>query len=166
MVDPTQKDENVIRFFIAGDPVPQQRHRDRKPVRSKKGKLFTPKYDPSATAKQQFLLQAKSKAPERVWTGPIQMDLIFVFPIPKSRKDLNPGDYHIQKPDRDNLMKFVKDALGEIPAKGRRAKVPSLFYKDDCQICAGPTHKIYGAPKHVGVHVTLTRLSYPSGARI
>lgn len=43
---------------------------------------------------------------------PNEISIEFRIPIPKSRKkDLKPGDTHQQKPDLDNLIKAVKDAL-------------------------------------------------------
>ena len=44
---------------------------------------------------------------------PVEVSITFWLPIPKSRKDLKPMDWHCQKPDKDNLEKGLLDAIFE-----------------------------------------------------
>lgn len=70
------------------------------------------------------------------------MDLVFVFPRPKSvPKKLGGGRlWHAVKPDRDNLQKSFQDALN------------GILYRDDSQICAGSVRK-YRAAVYEQPHV-------------
>ena len=66
---------------------------------------------------------------------PVKLVVYFYMPIPKSwskKKRLEAvGQYHIKKPDSDNLLKTVKDALN------------GIAYKDDSQVAVTVTYKIY-----------------------
>lgn len=57
----------------------------------------------------------------------IRLSVLYTFGFPKSyskKKRLELlGDYHIFKPDLDNLLKFHKDGLN------------GILYTDDCQVC-------------------------------
>jgi len=66
-------------------------------------------------------------------TGPVAMSALFVLKRPASLKG-SQRRWHAVKPDRDNLLKLVQDACN------------GLLYKDDSQICSGPTWKLYGRP--------------------
>lgn len=69
-------------------------------------------------------------------TGPLQVDIIFIMPIPKSGRSQNrkvaAGEYQTTKPDIDNLMKSVFDAANQI------------VWEDDNQVCKVSAQKIYG----------------------
>lgn len=63
---------------------------------------------------------------------PIEITVVSRFEIPKSRrKDLRTGDPHTQKPDADNLTKFVKDCLN------------GLIWHDDAQVYAEFATKLW-----------------------
>jgi len=66
---------------------------------------------------------------------PTKLLCIFYMPIPKSwskKKRLAAvGEYHIKKPDSDNLLKTIKDALN------------GIAYVDDSQVVITITHKLY-----------------------
>jgi Holliday junction resolvase RusA-like endonuclease len=72
---------------------------------------------------------------EPFFSGPLFMDVIFYFPIPKncSRKRAKElaGQYHISKPDSSNLLKFVEDVATKI------------LYNDDCIIAYHCVEKLY-----------------------
>ena len=54
------------------------------------------------------------------------------LPIPKSlKKQIIGGQAHIKRPDRDNILKSVQDALN------------GVAYKDDRQVYDGRTTKLY-----------------------
>jgi len=63
-----------------------------------------------------------------VLTGPLAMELIFIFIKPKSSKN----HYPVARPDTDNLIKSVTDGLNK------------LAYKDDSQIIQINARKEYG----------------------
>ena len=87
-------------------------------------------YNPQETEEGRWLLMAKGQITETM-TGPVNMNCKFFFARPKShfgtgknQDKLKPSApaFHTQKPDIDNLQKFVKDCLN------------GIAYKDDCQI--------------------------------
>jgi len=67
--------------------------------------------------------------PDRVPPGPVTMHLTFRMPRAKSNKD----PYHLQDPDRTNLLKSTEDAMR------------GSFFKDDNLVIAGNTIKRYAA---------------------
>jgi len=66
-------------------------------------------------------------------TNPIAMKIDFFFEIPKSwsKKKKESASWHISRPDTDNLVKGVKDALN------------GIAYKDDSQVCYLQARKQY-----------------------
>jgi Holliday junction resolvase RusA-like endonuclease len=129
-------DSNKIKFTVYGDPSAQKRHRST----SRNGKLR--QYDPSSDKKGDFLLMClKNKPNEPIKDKPIRLVIEFVFKRPKSHygtgknslklKDSAP-DKHINKPDIDNLLKFVMDALN------------GIYWHDDSQIWNVDVSKFYG----------------------
>ena len=97
-------------------------------------------YDPSKKDKQDFLLQCKNHAPGAPLKGEVRIWITFYFKRPKSHYvSNNPKNKlkntapvaHTSKPDLDNLVKFVLDALN------------GSFYIDDSQI-----HKIEALKKY------------------
>jgi Holliday junction resolvase RusA-like endonuclease len=118
-----------LRFTVYGKPLAQKRHRH-----FSRGK-FVRVYDPSKADKtdlQQVLLQFKS---ENNITKPIEgslaMKVVFNFERPKSHyrtgkyaglvKESAPIE-HTNKPDLDNLAKFVLDSMNK------------MIFNDDSQI--------------------------------
>ena len=116
---------------IKGNPTALKRHRMTKTGHS---------YDPSAKEKQEFLMMVQNKAPNPPIKGAIKIDVLFYMPRPKSHyrtgkfsgilKDTAPM-WHTGRPDLDNLVKFISDALN------------GVFYKDDSQICLLHAEKMY-----------------------
>jgi len=103
-----------IELTILGDPKAQKRHRS-----FRRGEHIR-NYDPSSTEKRDFLSIVQSKAPERPFDEPLAVMLYFDMPRPKGHygtgrnagvlKASAPKE-HTKKPDIDNLVKFVLDAL-------------------------------------------------------
>lgn len=96
--------------------------------------------DPSKADKQDFLVLAMQARPSEPILGPVSLSLQFFFPRPKSH--YRTGKYsdqlkanapllHISKPDADNLVKLVKDALN------------GVFWHDDSQVCVLYAEKKY-----------------------
>ena len=118
---------------VEGTPKPQKRHR----TSSRNG--FTRSYDPSSKDKSLFeklLLQGNIKKLK----GAISLTLTFYMPRPKHHyrtgkfknklKDTSPI-LHTNKPDIDNLIKFVLDCGN------------GILWEDDSTICQIEAHKIY-----------------------
>jgi len=125
--------EKII-FEVEYPPTAQARHRY-----VNRGK-FVQVYDPCAKKKKELLEACMIYAPKTAIEGPLRVDLLFNIERPRSHyrtgkyshllKDKYVGtNFHTQKPDIDNLRKFVMDALN------------GVFWIDDCQICEGDTLK-------------------------
>jgi len=122
----------MIEFFVPGTPQALQRHRS-----TKSGH----RYDPSAGDKQDFLAKAMASRPEEPLLGPIALVVNCYFTRPKSHyrtgkysrifKDTAPK-WHTSRPDADNILKFIGDALNDI------------FWHDDRQIVVAEIRKMYG----------------------
>ena len=125
-----------ITLTVYGTPQALKRHRHRSV-----GK-FVQTYDPSSQDKENFLQKAVlDNKPDRPMEGAIELNAIFYMPRPKGHfgSGRNEGklkssapNYHTKKPDLDNMLKFIKDALN------------GIYWKDDSQIYRlGDTKKVY-----------------------
>lgn len=117
-----------ITLTVLGEPTPQQRHRHHQV----KGSDFVTTYDPSSKAKKEFIKQCLPYRPDKPYKQPLRVDMVFYFSRPKSHyrsgKNANllkegAPEYHITRPDSDNLAKLVKDALNKV------------FWADDSLVC-------------------------------
>jgi len=126
--------DSMINFSIDENPKALKRHR-----MTWRGGVAR-SYDPSAQDKKEFLMMAKKYAPKTPILGAISVRIEFYMPRPKNH--YRTGKYshllkadapmnHTGRPDIDNLLKFVMDALN------------GVFYKDDSQICQVFTLKQY-----------------------
>lgn len=123
-----------IEIEVLGEPQAQMRHRSF----NRNGISGT--YDPSKDIKKDFLLTVQDKAPNEPILGPIMLSVVFYMPRPKNHygsgknasclKDSAP-EYHISRPDADNFLKLIFDALN------------GIFWKDDSQICWVEAQKKY-----------------------
>jgi len=86
--------------------------------------------------KKALLLSAKTQC-KTYFDGAIRLEVTFYMPIPASlskvKREALLGKQHIKKPDTDNLLKSVKDAL------------EGTYYKNDSQICEVVAKKIYSS---------------------
>jgi len=103
---------------------------------TRKGK-FTNKYAQNYLSfKKALQYQWKGQHAGDLLTGPLQVDIIFIMPIPKSgrsqKRKVAASEYQTTKPDIDNLMKSVFDAANQI------------VWEDDNQVCKVSAQKIYG----------------------
>jgi Holliday junction resolvase RusA-like endonuclease len=149
-----------IRFTILGDPQALKRHRMVARGRGGRPLPFVRSYDPSATAKQDFLLKVQQHAPAHPLACPVRLECYFTFARPKGhyRTGKHAGELresapvlHTTKPDLDNLVKFVKDAL------------TGVFWIDDSVVCDLKASKVY-ASFESGPQTQLT-ISWDDGAR-
>ena len=145
----------MIKFTVFGSPQAQKRHRH-----YSRGK-FVRVYDPDAKDKEAFLAEAMAHRPEAPLDQPLHVVLGFHFEHPKSHfgagrnKDrLKPSSpvMHTNKPDCDNLAKFVLDALN------------GIFWKDDSVICSLTIDKHYSETAHT--RVTIQKLRLMSDAKV
>lgn len=107
-------------------------------------------YDPtkSRTWKQEVAWQAIGQN-ARMMEGPLKMSIIFYLPRPKSLP--KKVKHHVKKPDLDNLLKSIKDAL-----KG-------ICYKDDSSVCQETQEKVYaGAGCSLGVWINIEPADAPT----
>ena len=120
-----------INIIIKGKPKAQQRHRH-----TKRG--FT--YDPSKSDKKDFLALIHAEAPKQPLKGDLSIKVVFGMPYVKKHYRTgkysgelkpNPPHAYTNKPDIDNLLKFVMDAGNNV-----------IWY-DDSQIWKVEMEKIY-----------------------
>ena len=107
-------------MYAIGKPISQPR-----PRRAKNGGVYTPDNGVKAW-KEQISLIAKTRFP-RDLKGPIFVMMFFLVPL-KSGKDM---ESHIKKPDLDNLIKPVLDALTQ-----------AGIWHDDSQVSAISAQKL------------------------
>lgn len=130
----------MLTLVIPGKPVAKAR-----PRFFRRGNFVgTYKPDKEATEEGKFIILAKEQLRsqglmEPLPPGvPVLVSYEFTFEIPKSysqkRRAALMGTLHTKKPDTDNLIKFIKDALNRIA------------WTDDAQVAAyGHTLKKWGA---------------------
>ena len=136
---------DTIYIKVPGQPKSQSRHKH-----FTRGN-YSGVYDPSADEKQSFLAYIVPDAPAVPLEGPIELLLVFYMKRPKGHYGTgkNSGSikpnapyYCSKKPDIDNMIKFVTDAMN------------SIFWKDDAQICKITAQKIYSVNPHVAIWIT------------
>jgi Holliday junction resolvase RusA-like endonuclease len=134
----------VIEFTILGPPKAQKRHRD---VQCGK---FRRRYDPSTKEKETFAQLVQRHAPDELLRGPVCLSWAAYFPRPQSHYrtgryagQLKPTAplWHTKRPDRDNVDKFLMDAM------------TGIFWAEDAIVCAGTLIKKYDARPRIEVTV-------------
>ena len=134
-----------LTFTVPGNPRPQQRHRT---VRNKStGASF--QYDPSKQDKDNFLAKIMAMRPETPIEGPIRLEVTFGFQRPKShftKKGIRlTAPFYVEKrPDIDNLVKLVTDAMN------------GVFFRDDSQIVVLLAVKMYSDQPNVHIYLEQT----------
>lgn len=114
-------------------------------------------FDPSTAEgwKSQIALAAKPHLPASPIEGPVQVDIAFFFPRPKSHYHVRKGGMtlreeapamHTSKPDLDNLDKAVLDALTTL-----------RMWRDDSQVVATRMIKAYA--EEPGAEITISRVN-------
>lgn len=127
-------------FYIAGKPQGKGR-----PRFTRSGHTYTPA---KTKAYERAIQSAYKEQAGAYFIGPVSVDILCIYPIPKSRKKADKEamrDGRIQpcvKPDLDNVTKAVCDALN------------GTAYADDACICTLTVRKQYGA--QAGVWATIT----------
>jgi len=136
----------MIALMIKGIPVPQGRPRAM--IRyTREKKPYIVMYDPEKSRKWKEEVKRQAIASElKSLDGALSMELTFYMPRPKSLP--KKVEYHVKKPDVDNLAKAVKDGM------------EGVFYKNDSQVCSLRVKKVY-CEEHPGVHVRIEPLELP-----
>jgi Holliday junction resolvase RusA-like endonuclease len=114
-------------FHVPGRPSAKARART-----LKTGHTYTPKTTQTAEGKVlECYLRDYRDAP--VITGPVWLAIGIRFAYPKSwsKKRVAATKYHVSRPDADNIVKLVTDALN------------GVAYNDDSQICEVRVSKWY-----------------------
>lgn len=110
---------------ITGRPQPKQRPRV---VRTRSGAAITYTPDKTRTAERQIAAEWTEAHGRTPLSGHLTIDMTFGMPIPtswsKTRQAQADGDYHSGRPDIDNLVKTVLDALN------------GIAYSDDGQVAS------------------------------
>jgi len=141
-----------VDFTVPGTPLAWARAR----VLAKDGKprFFTP------PARLQYMnhvvmcAQTSLDWPSEPWDGPVYLEVRAVFPRPKRlmrRKDPDGEVWCVRKPDLDNLMKIVCDALTR-----------AGLWRDDAQVAMVVVRKVWAskvAAPRLEVHAERMRAS-------
>jgi len=116
----------IKKIVVMGEPVPKGR--PRVAIRGRFPVFYTPKE--TREAEDDFVKQAvKSGKPGFPTEGPVSINIRFYKKRPKSKPK---GERHwTSKPDLDNLVKLVLDAMNKI------------FFKDDAQVVQITAFKEY-----------------------
>jgi len=136
-----------LSFFCAGTPKAQPRVKAY--VRGGHAGVYTP--DGAETWKQEVRRQAVANAPESIIAGVVRIELDFFLPRPKTHLDRHgvpkPKSpvWHCKKPDLDNLIKAVTDAITDT----------QRIWLDDSQICEITATKTY-ALNAIGCSVSIS----------
>jgi len=129
-----------LRFEVLGPP--QGKSRPRVCFKAGRAWAYTPKDTRDYEAKIKKAARGGKKLSGNVW-----MRISAVFPIPKSatkskREEMLSGRVRpTKKPDMDNIIKTIMDALN------------GIAYEDDKQVCEIHVEKIYGEIPKVMVEV-------------
>lgn len=131
-----------ISITVYGNAVPKGR--PRVALRGKHPVVYTP--TKTREWEQLIKLAAAGKVKE-LMTGPIELDVEFYLPRPKSLP--NRITYHTKRPDLDNLIKAVMDALN------------GVVWRDDSQVVEKHVYKYYACSERP--HVTIDILEMKEG---
>ncbi len=126
----------MISFHVPSVPIaqPRQRHRLMKFAGKSFVKNYTPERHPVNAFKSSVQASARVAYQGAPLEGPLSLSAVFVLPRPKKfcRKKDDPGRLWCPaKPDADNLIKALKDALKQ------------LTWRDDSQVCRAMVTKFY-----------------------
>ncbi len=134
----------IVEFSVPGVPVGQPRPRAQL-VRGK-ARPFVHMYTPGERVKpwkDLIGLHFARHQPAEPWTGPVKLSLEAFFPRPQrllKRTSPSGALWMSAKPDLDNVLKAVMDALTWSEDRRRG------LWRDDAQVVAyGPTGKWYAA---------------------
>lgn len=138
----------MISFLIPGPPV--AKGRARATIIAGRARMYTPDKTASYEGKTAYLAK-QAMGGAGPMTGPVALTLLAVFAYPASwskrriAANVIKPEWVIKKPDGDNCLKIVSDALN------------GVCFKDDSQVAVAKVTKVYGDMP--GVAVTVEALS-------
>jgi Holliday junction resolvase RusA-like endonuclease len=137
-------ERDILRFTMHGQPVAKARHR------YSNGRTYTP--DKTRFTEKAMGTHARiAMGAREPFEGPVEMAVVFRIAPAKSRSKKwrreHAGEPHTQKPDADNLMKLVKDALN------------GIAYVDDSQVATSWATKVWAEGESGSTEVVVRRLS-------
>lgn len=142
----------MISIRIATVPIAQPRQRTTI-RRTKDGRVYTGNYTPAKHPVQQFKSDVRMAVQRELAApldGPVELRVMFMLPRPKrmvwKRREM-PRACHTARPDLDNLVKAVKDALN------------GIAWRDDSQVMSLSAGKCYASGhEHPGVEIEIALL--------
>jgi Holliday junction resolvase RusA-like endonuclease len=121
--------DNAISFTVPGHPIPWARAGGGKTMHR-----FTPAKQRKYMAGLRLIAQAAMRDHGGPFAGPVRLEVIAIYAWPKSwsekRRNAPGARWKVSRPDSDNLIKIVKDAL-----QADRTGV-AVAFKDDAQVAA------------------------------
>jgi len=138
------------KLVVLGGPKSQGRHRTYTKDKNGKPLKYPLQVDPSKYDKRSLRIVVQDKAPEKPLDCPLELKLVFCFPYRKG--DYGTGrnagilkssapKYHTVKPDVDNLIKLIFDALN------------GIFWRDDTIICKLESEKRYDLRPRTEIYI-------------
>ena len=134
---------NAVRFHVLGEPVAKGRARSA--IRA--GRIMH--YTPEKTMSYEAVVALKARAamgPSSPIAGPVMLSVVATWPIPaswsKKRQQEAIGRPKTSRPDGDNVLKIVADAMN------------GIVWNDDAQVWNMHCTKVYGLVPGVVVEVT------------
>jgi Holliday junction resolvase RusA-like endonuclease len=130
------------KFIVDIVPIKTTHQSDLRILKTKDNRMFVGKTTKSAIKAwmKEFELKAKKHAPDKPYTGPLELTLYFGFP--NTLSDKGQTVHMATRPDFDNLAKAVCDSLTNCG-----------FWYDDCQIVFGKVMKFRTEKPFLGVWV-------------
>lgn len=143
----------MIAFHVPTIPVAQPRQRHR--VIAAQGRTFVGNYTPAKHPVNAFKASVQMAA-RQAYQGPpiagaLELTVVFLFPRPGRlvwKKRPMPRCHHASKPDCENVLKALQDALS------------GIVFVDDAQVCSVKMQKWYAAgDEQPGCEVEIVPLS-------
>lgn len=130
-------------FVVGMAPIRTTHQTDLRILRTRDGRQFIGKMSKSKVKLwgEQFATQIRRHKPDRPLEGPLQLRLVFGFPLNKG--DKGKGGPHCARPDWDNLPKTVCDILTR-----------EGFWHDDGQVVIGQVIKVRTSSPFIGVNIS------------
>lgn len=124
--------DGVLSFTVVADPVAQPRHKASSI--GGKARMYLPAKHPVHAFKKSVQKSAQAAFNGEPMDGPFTLNCRFVMKRPQRmvwKKRPMPREEHLSKPDTDNLLKSVKDAL------------TGILWVDDSQVWREIGEKVY-----------------------
>lgn len=140
-----------IKFTIYGEPKALKRHRTYTKGKGGRPLPFPMQVDPSKGDKADFLAQALPYRPSSPINEAISLNVEAYFGHPKSHYGKRAGKpylkptafcFHIVRPDADNVLKFVMDALA------------GIFWSNDTIIWSAKISKHYSDKPRIEITIS------------